>query len=153
VSQGDPFEVMAAVFATLDLVSAATKAVDHARELGLPRPAQAAAIVANVGFVDAWERRTAARPGPADHRDAGAVEAGVSAEDLAPNSNAASLLDLTLGERAKNPATQIVADYPLAQPAGSAGIYAIGLMCGSTEPEEAKRAAYALLALLTAHAG
>jgi len=26
-------------------------------------------------------------------------------------------------------------------------------MCDSTEPEEAKRAAYALLALLTAHAG
>jgi len=53
-------------------------------------------------------------------------------------------------ERAKNPATQIMADYPLAQPAGSTGIYAIRLMCDSTEPEEAKRAAYALLALLTA---
>jgi hypothetical protein len=92
-------------------------------------------------------------PGPATTGTQAAVEAGVSAEDLAPNSNAASLLDLTLGERAKNPATQIVADYPLAQPAGSAGIYAIGRMCGSTEPEEAKRAAYALLALLTAHAG
>jgi hypothetical protein len=46
---------MAAVFATLDPVSAATKAVDHAQELGLPRPAQVAAIVANFGFVDAWE--------------------------------------------------------------------------------------------------
>src|SRR6266508_776869 len=39
---------------------------------------------------------------------------------------------------------------PAGQPAGSTGIYAIGLMCDSTEPEEAKRAAYTLLALLTA---
>jgi hypothetical protein len=81
-----------------------------------------------------------------------AVEAGVSAEDLEPNSNAASLLDLTLGERAKNPAT----DHR-GLPAGAArrvdGHHAIGLMCDSTEPEEAKRAASALLALLTAHAG
>jgi hypothetical protein len=38
VSQGDPFEVMAAVFATLDLMSAATEAVDHAQELGCRAP-------------------------------------------------------------------------------------------------------------------
>ena len=111
--------------------------------------------MANVEFVDAGER--APDGARLDLLTTGTqqavVEAGVSAEDLEPNSNAASLLDLTLGERAKNPATQIVADYPLAQPAGSTGIYAIGLMCDSTEPEEAKRAAYAVLALLTAHAG
>src|SRR6266487_4744399 len=143
---------MAAVFATLDLVSAATKAVDHAG---------AGAAAPRASSCHRGQRRVRGRlgapdggpPGPADHRDAGSGQAGVSAEDLAPNSNAASLLDLTLGERAKNPATQIVADYPLAQHAGSAGINAIGLMCDSTEPEEAKRAAYALLALLTAHAG
>jgi hypothetical protein len=89
VSQGDPFEVMAAVFATLDLVSAATEAVDHARELGLPRPAQVAAIVANVGFVDAWERAPdGARLDQLTTGTQAAVEAGVSAEDLEPNSNA-----------------------------------------------------------------
>ncbi len=99
MSRGDPFEVMAAVFATLDLMSAATEAVDHARELGLPRPAQVAAIVANVGFVDAGERAPdGARLDLLTTGTQAAVEAGVSAEDLESNSTAAWLPDLTLGE-------------------------------------------------------
>jgi len=150
----DPFEIMGAVGAVIELVNAATEAVTSARESGLPRPAQVAAIVSNVGFVDAWDRApdgarrdlltTAARM---------AVEAGVPAGELEPNSNAYSLLDLAQGERAKDPAAQIIADSPVAQPAGPTGIYAISLVCDSTEPEEAKRAAYALLALSAAAAG
>jgi hypothetical protein len=149
MSQQDPRAVMAAVFAALDLAAAATEAVNHATETGLPRAAQVAAVASNVGLVAAWDsapdgaRRdlltTAARL---------ALEAGVPADALEPNTNAAALLDLARHERAENAAAPITATSPVAQPAGPTGIYAIGLVCDSTEPEEAKRAAYALLALL-----
>jgi len=148
VSQHDPFETMGAIFATLDLVDAATEATSNARAAGLPPAARLAAVVANTAFVAAWDQApdgarrdlltTAARL---------AVEAGVLAEVLEPNSNAAMLLDLTRHERGEDPAAPITAPSPLAQPAGPTGIYAISLVCDSTEPEEAKRAAYALLAL------
>jgi hypothetical protein len=78
------------------------------------------------------------------------VEAGVSAEALAPNPNAAMLLDLARHERASNPAAPITADSPLAQPARPTGIHAISLVCDTSEPEEAKRAAYATLVLAAA---
>src|SRR6266516_454758 len=93
--QHDPFETMAAVFATLDLVHAATEAINDARATRLPPAARLAAVIANAGFVAAWDgapdsaRRdlltTAARL---------AIEAGVPADALEPNSNAAMLLDL-----------------------------------------------------------
>ncbi len=151
MSQGDPFEIMAAVGAVIEVVSAATEAVANARETGLPRPGQVATIVANAGFVDAWDRAPdGARRDLLTTGARMAVEAGVPAGELEPNSNAAMLLDLAQGERAKDPAAPITAGSPLAQPAGPTGIYAIGLVCDSTEPEEAKRAAYALLALLAA---
>ncbi len=105
--------------------------------------------MANISFVDAWER--APDGAPRDLLTTGArmaVEASVLAEDLEPNTNAASLLDLAQGERTKDSGAQVIADSPLHQPAGSTGISAIGLVCDSTEPEEAKGAAYAFLALL-----
>ena len=149
--QHDPAAVMGAIFATLDLVAAATEAISDTQAAGLPPAARLAAIVANAAFVAAWDtapdgaRRdlltTAARL---------AVEAGVPAEALEPNSNAAMLADLARHERASDPAAPITADSPVAQPAGPTGIYAIGLVCDSTEPEEAKRAAYTLLALAAA---
>lgn len=149
--QDDPLETMAAVFAALDLVHAATVAISDAHAASLPPAARLAAIVANAGFVAAWDaapdgaRRdlltTAARM---------AVEAGVPAEALEANSNAAMLLDLAQHERAGDPAAPITAPSPLAQPAGPTGIYAISLVCDATEPEAAKRAAYAQLALAAA---
>jgi hypothetical protein len=149
--QPDPLATMAAIFATLDLVAAATQAIRDTHAAGLPPAARLAAIVANAGFVAAWEQTpdgarrdlltTAARL---------AVEAGVPADDLEPNSNAAMLADLARHERASDPAAPITADSPLAQPAGPTGIYAISLVCDATEPEAAKRAASGQLALAAA---
>jgi hypothetical protein len=144
-------KIIGAIGTVIELVNAATEAVTNAREAGLPRPAQVAAIVANVGFVDAWDRAPdGARRDLLTTGARMAVEADVPAGKLEPNSNAAMLLDLAQSERAKDPAAPITADSPVAQPAGPTGIYAISLVCDSTEPEEAKRAAYALLALLAA---
>jgi hypothetical protein len=49
-------KAMAAIFAALDLVAAATQAISDTQAAGLPPAARLAAVVANAAFVTAWDK-------------------------------------------------------------------------------------------------